>query len=210
MLSAWIDKAKSNTARVPNCSWKWPASPISFTPINYSDLVSDSEELASTTTEASSLFEDENTQSTATVHVNHAEVSTGTVKRSRESSPLDVQCDGTDANKKQLVLWRPSLAQLLERQRALIDGEVSTDHSLSNSLSNSSAVDSSSIHSTTSGPLDSLAIHAPSFIINPHLQSFNPHVPTSDPRLTCNHRHSQPPRLSSYSCNFNCAGTSQK
>ena len=210
MLSAWIDKAKCNIARVPNCSWKWPASPISFTPINYSDLVSDSEELASTTTEASSLFEGENTQSTATVHVNRAEVSTGTLKRSRESSPLDVQRDGTDANKKQLVLWRPSLAQLLERQRALIDGEVPTGHSLSNSLSHSSAVDGSSIHSTASGPLDSLAIHAPSFIISPHLQSFNPHVSTSDPRLTRNHRRSQPPRLSGYSRNFNCAGTSQK
>ena len=39
-----------------------------------------------------------------------------------------VHCDGDKANKKQLVLWKPSLAQLLEMQQSLIHGEVESEN----------------------------------------------------------------------------------
>ena len=55
-----------------------------------------------------------------------AGVKLDSLKRVRDTSPVDTLRDGCDASKKQLVLWKPSLAQLIERQQALTTGEVSS------------------------------------------------------------------------------------
>jgi hypothetical protein len=48
------------------------------------------------------------------------------LKRMRSHSPANSLPDEDDSNKRQLVLWQPSVAQLLERYEALSRGEVAS------------------------------------------------------------------------------------
>ena len=47
-------------------------------------------------------------------------------KRVRDSSPITPNRDGDEANKRQLVLWRPTIAKVLEMEANLRRGEVSS------------------------------------------------------------------------------------
>ena len=109
MLSAWIERAKVHSAHVANCSWKWPVPPTDFIPYNPTTNLSDIKELASTTTESTSLFDTDTSPVVPAVRVPairvcHTHASPEPVKRTHDSSPLDSQRDGDDASKKQLIL----------------------------------------------------------------------------------------------------------
>ena len=129
MLTAWIAKAQANSARIPNCSWSWPPSLHSLTlPID-SDSDSGSTDIASTTTEFDSEVNSAPLAQAVLARRVHAEVIPA--KRARDLSPVDSTCDGDEACKKQLVLWRPTVSQLLEAQHALSTGEVPSGCSIS-------------------------------------------------------------------------------
>ena len=75
-------------------------------------------------------------------------------KRSRDSSPLDTRRDSDNPSKKQLVLWRLSIRQLIEQQHALATGKVPSSSSISSHLhapvfSSREASRSSLTHSST-------------------------------------------------------------
>ena len=125
MLSAWICQAKINSSRIRNCSWTWPADPISYFPNDALLSDTDSDDLSSTTTECDSVFDEKPTLIPA-AQVSHALANLETFKRSHSSSPLDLRRDGNDPSKKQLVLWQPTVQQLLEQQHALMTGEVAS------------------------------------------------------------------------------------
>ena len=129
MLTAWIAKAQANSARISNCSWCWPASPHSLTSIVDSVSEAGSTNIDSTTTELDSILETEPASPIARTF--HARVDSSPLKRVRDSSPLDPKRDGDDAHKKQLVLWRPSISQLLEAQQVITTGEVPSGSSIS-------------------------------------------------------------------------------
>ena len=128
MLSAWIGKARLNSNLVPNCSWRWPVSP---SPDHGFDDDSGSISLSSTTTECDSLFHEDPVPQSRAIRAYGSRASILPSKRSRDASPADPQRDGDDPSKKQMVLWRPSIRQLLEQQRALATGEVPSGSSIS-------------------------------------------------------------------------------
>lgn len=76
-------------------------------------------------------------------HAFQAKIGKDILKRVRDTSPLDPQRDGDDPSKKQLVLWRPSLAKIMEMQAALKSGEVSSHstHSSSNPILSTRVLD---------------------------------------------------------------------
>ena len=213
MLSAWIERARINSTHVPNCSWTWSITPADFIPYIPTANLFDSEDLASTTTESTSLSEEEVPPSlppvevpvirVPAVQVHHANASIESVKRAHDSSPLDAQRDGGQANKKQLVLWHPSLAKLLEAQRALITGEVSTGHSLSNAPR-------TPLLSPAAGGQSNLCTTSVPSVSSPR---DDPRLRTLDPRILANRTnrsHSQPPSPLDYLHHVNVAETSEK
>ena len=150
-LSAWICKAKIKTAQLPDCSWKWPVSPLS----SYSfpdnlDYEDDSEgSVGSHASDSAGPFTESPSFSPRVA--SSFKIKTESLKRFRSPSPFDATRDGNSSNKKQLVFYKPTLEQLLERDKSLITGEVeSYDHttchrSLStNSLFSASFSESSS------------------------------------------------------------------
>ena len=129
MLTAWIAKAQANSASISNCSWSWPPSLHSLTlPID-SDSGSDSTDIASTTMEFGS--EVNSTPLTQAVLAQRAHAEVIPAKRARDLSPFDSTRDGDDAHKKQLVLWRPTVGQLMEAEHVLHTGEVPSGCSIS-------------------------------------------------------------------------------
>ena len=162
MLTTWIAQAQKNSSRVPTCSWRWPAPHLSLTPIADSSSDAESTDIASTATEFSSISEIESVPSSQAVLASHVHATLVSPKRSRNSSPVDSQRD-RDGPKKQLVLWRPSIGKLLEEQRALSSGEVSSG---------------SSISSIPPVPLTS---HAPTFTLNPRLRIDDPRLHATSP-----------------------------
>ena len=62
-----------------------------------------------------------------------AELEKDILKRVRDSSPVDPLRDGSESNKKQLVLWRPTIAKVLEMRAALRKGEVPSHSTRSSS-----------------------------------------------------------------------------
>ena len=158
-LSAWICKAKLKSTQHPDCSWKWPATPLSA--YSFPDNLDYEDSEGSVGSHASDsvgpLVEDPSfSKRVATAF----KVKTYSLKRSRSPSPSDASCDGSPSNKKQLVLYKPTLEQLLERDKSLITGEVesydrtkchnnfSTDSLFSASFSESSSKNNSSAAST--------------------------------------------------------------
>lgn len=131
MLTAWIARARENSARVSNSSWVWPSSPLSLSPTVDSNSESGSTDISSTTTELNS--ETESVPLEQAVLATHAHASLVPRKRvlDSDSSPIDSTRDGDDPSKKQMVLWQPTISQLLEAQQALSTGEVPTGHSVS-------------------------------------------------------------------------------
>lgn len=163
-LAAWIAKAQENSTRVSNCSWIWPSSPHSITPTTDSSSDSGSTDVASTVSESHPNLEVESAPPEPTVHTSRAHADLVSLKRTRDSSPFDSKRDGDDASKKQLVLWRPSINQILEEQRALSSGEVPSGTSIS------------------ATPRAPLASYAPSFTLDsrihdPRLRSTFPALP---------------------------------
>lgn len=65
----------------------------------------------------------------------HINSKRGTLKRARDSSPVDPLRDGNEDNKKQLVLWRPTIAKVLEMESNLRRGEVSCHFNPTNPIS---------------------------------------------------------------------------
>lgn len=163
MLAAWIAKAQENSSRNPNSSWCWPVSPRSLTPITDSISDSDSTDVASTTTEFNSISDIESAPPAQAVLASHARATLVPLKRTRDSSPVDSIRDGDDPSKKQLVLWRPSITQILEAQRALATGEISSGTSIS---------------STPHVPPPS---YASSFTLDPRLQNPRPRMISQAP-----------------------------
>ena len=163
MLSAWISKARLNSSLVTNCSWRWPVSPC---PSLDSDDAS-SMGLSSTTTECDSLFHEEPVPPSRAIRAFRTSAGLETSKRTRDSSPLDPRRDGNDASKKQLVLWRPTIQQLLEQQHALAMGEVASGSSISSSLPHAPATPlvsgspSSSFHHRLPMPDPRRHLHVP-------------------------------------------------
>lgn len=131
MLTAWIAKAQANSARIPNCSWSWPPSTLtSLSPIDsHSD--SDATDISSTVPEIESVSNHNPSPASPIARSFHAQVGPTSLKRTHNSSPIDPKRDGDDAHKKQLVLWHPSITQLLEAQQTLTTGEVPTGCSIS-------------------------------------------------------------------------------
>ena len=131
MLAAWIAKAQENSARVSNHSWCWPTSPHSLTATV--DSLSDAgfTDIASTDTELNSISETGSAPLAPAVLASHARATLVPLKRTRDSPPDDSTRDGDDPNKKQLVLWRPSVSKLLEVQHVLSTGEVPSGCSIS-------------------------------------------------------------------------------
>lgn len=170
MLSAWIGKARLNSRLVPDCSWRWPTSPMSN---HNSDDDASSVGLSSTSTECDSLFCEEPVPPSCTVRANRAQAGLETLKRSHDSSPLDPQRNGDDASKKQLVLWRPTISQLLEEQHALITGEVASGSSISHL---SRAPFSSSIPHAAGIPPSTISSHFPT--LDPRRRFHNPYSPS--------------------------------
>ena len=68
-------------------------------------------------------------------HALHANSEKGTLKRARDSSPVDPLHDGEKDSKRQLVLWRPTIAKVLEMEANLRRGEVSCHSNSSNPIS---------------------------------------------------------------------------
>ena len=186
MLSAWICQAKVNSSRVRNCSWTWPADPIPLFPNDTLLSDTDSDDLSSTTTECDSIFDEKPTLIPA-VRASHAQATLETVKRSHSPSPLDSQRDGNDPSKKQLVLWQPTVQQLLEQQHALMTGEVA---SYSRPLGS---------HCSST----STAATRPSSMLDPHLQLQAPYP------IRAHSSPSEPLKLLDYLHTANLAGTSK-
>ena len=123
-------------------------------------------ELSPMTTECDSLFNKGPVSPPHAVRTYRSQASFQPPKRSCDSSPFDPQCDGDDANKKQLVLWRPTISQLLEQQHALTTGEVSSGLSTSNFPCTS---------------LYSSPLHHRSSTLNPRRPSHVPYMPAKSP-----------------------------
>ena len=164
-LSAWICQAKIKTARTPNCTWKWPTPPLSAYSFP-SDLdYEDSEgSIGSHASDSRGPFSESPSFSRRIATA--FKVESNPLKRSRSPSPFDATRDGKLSNKKQLVLYKPTLAQILERETSLKTGVVesfnrtesrihySTDSLFSSRKSSISST--SSLHSTSEhDPVDS-------------------------------------------------------
>ena len=145
----------------PNCSWIWPSSPLSLSSIIDSSSDSGSTDISSTTTEFNSIPETKLACPEQAVLAACAHASLIPLKRTHDSSPIDSMHDGDDPSKKQLVLWRPTIAQLLEAQHILSTGEVSSG---------------SSISSTPHAPPST-----PSSTLDPRIRVLDPHLQTTSP-----------------------------
>ena len=131
MLAAWIAKAQVNSSRVADCTWVWPSTPFTNLSEAHSAAEIDSEDLASTVPERDSSPIENSPLPASSVQALRVQAATNIAKRSRNPSPIDAKCDGDEASKKQLVLWHPSIQQLLEAQHILSTGEVPSGHSIS-------------------------------------------------------------------------------
>ncbi|KAF8527113.1 hypothetical protein JB92DRAFT_3107932 [Gautieria morchelliformis] len=130
-LSAWIEKAKERSAKIPECSWSWPASPFTPFPIkDSSSSTSINDKWRSNHCELDTIFMESPSMSTRAAHAFSVNSQPNSPKRTRAPSLAHSQCDGDDSNKRQLVLWQLSAAQLLKRYEALSHGEVASGSSL--------------------------------------------------------------------------------
>ncbi|KAF8460464.1 hypothetical protein JB92DRAFT_2839226 [Gautieria morchelliformis] len=133
-LAAWIRKAKLKTAVLPKTSWKWPTPP---TPACFddSDGESSTDDLwPSNSSEHNTVLGESPEPAPRVARSFNAEVQASSPKRYRDFSPVDEARDGSEPNKKQLVLWQPSIVQLLERQLMLLRGESCGPSSTHNSV----------------------------------------------------------------------------
>jgi hypothetical protein len=126
-LSAWIEKAKARCAGIEG-SWFWLISP--FAPYPFEDDSSSISEddgwrpshrksdksfiecpRASSKLIAPHICTSFNSSTPAHfAHTFGIETQCNSPKRMRKSSPIDSHRDGDEANKKQVVLWQPSVA----------------------------------------------------------------------------------------------------
>ncbi|KAF8506257.1 hypothetical protein JB92DRAFT_2832963 [Gautieria morchelliformis] len=116
-LAAWIRKAKLKTAVLAKSLWKWPTPP---TPTCFND--SDGQSRTDDTWPSNSSEHD-------TVLGESPEPALNLTSSARVARSFNAEVqvrDGSEPNKKQLVLWQPSIAQLLERQLMLLRGEILT------------------------------------------------------------------------------------
>jgi len=125
-LSTWICKAKVKSDQLPMSSWNWPPPP-DYSCTSSSDKESDNE---SAGYESNSSIFDTTLNETPELprrvaQAFRAETERNNLKRGREFSPEDNLRDGSDSNKKQLILWQPSIAQLLEMHHSMINDEIS-------------------------------------------------------------------------------------
>jgi hypothetical protein len=67
--------------------------------------------------------------SACTAHAFSIDSQPDSLKRMRAQSPASSHLNGDNSNKKQLILWQPSVAQLLERYEALSCSEVASGSS---------------------------------------------------------------------------------
>ena len=140
-LAAWIAQARLQSSRLPSCSWSWPATPTDPDPVTAphtlnttpshepeSDDEASTENSSLSSAEPDTLFSENPEPPRRVAHAFQVATSQDGIKRSRDVSPIDPSRDGCDANKRQLVLWNPTPAQLIEREQALACGEVSSHY----------------------------------------------------------------------------------
>ncbi|KAF8529971.1 hypothetical protein JB92DRAFT_2859090, partial [Gautieria morchelliformis] len=131
-LAAWIGMAKIHCALIPNCSWEWPPSPVDL-PVSNNDQSTEQDDgdwEPNSTPEDVALVESAE-PSTRVANAFHSSTEQDALKRSRDTSPFDHCRDGSDSNKKQVVLWQPTDTQLIEQREALARGEVESYHASS-------------------------------------------------------------------------------
>ena len=63
-------------------------------------------------------------------HAFWAKVGSDIKKRAHDLSPANEHHDGEKSNKRQVVLWNPTLAQLLEMREALVFGKTNSYQSV--------------------------------------------------------------------------------
>lgn len=139
-LAAWIAQARLQSSHIPSCSWSWPAAPTNPDPITVphsldttpshelgSDDEASTENSSLSSAEPDTLF-GENAPPRCVAHAFQVATSQDGTKRSRNNSPIDPSCNGCNANKRQLILWKPTPAQLIEREQALACSKVSSNY----------------------------------------------------------------------------------
>ena len=78
---------------------------------------------------------------TCAMHAFWAEVEGDIKKQAHDLSPADEEGDGKKPNEKQMVLWNPTLVQLLEMREALVFGKTNSYQSRSSIRNNYPFVD---------------------------------------------------------------------
>ena len=125
-LAVWISQAKLSSLNNPGHTWLWPAPPRPSSSNHSSD--SSDEHWIPNSSSLDTVFSEASLPPRHTAHAFHTHVERDIKKRVRELSPTNESRDGDSTNKRQLVFWKPSLAQLLELQQSLIHGEVESEN----------------------------------------------------------------------------------
>ena len=125
-LTVWISQAKLSSLNNLVHSWLWPALPYLSSSIHSSD--SSDERWIPNSSSLNTMFSETSLPPRHTSCAFHTHIECDIKKWVHELSLADESHDGDNANKRQLVLWKPSLAQLLELQQAFIHGEVKSEN----------------------------------------------------------------------------------
>ena len=144
-FTVWISQARLNPLDDTGYSWLSPAPPHPSSTINPSSpfdnyWVSISSSLGTTFTKASLPLQ----------HVTcafHFHIGSDVKRQVRILSLIATFSNGTSANKKQLILWKSGLAQLLELQQSLIHSGIESENGLCTAKNLQSHMLSATLHS---------------------------------------------------------------
>ena len=130
-LATWICKAKYNTIRYCSKSWKWPE-PLAYSLIYPEDSRYSTEDSTwSPNLSTADLSLPESIEAPIrTTRTFWAKVESDIKKRACDLSPADEHRDGEKSDKRQVVLWNPTLVQLLEMREALVFGKTNSYQSV--------------------------------------------------------------------------------
>ena len=181
-LTAWISRAKLNSLDNPGHSWLWPAPPRPLSMVPSSNSSSNNHWIPNSSS-LDTTFSEASLPPRHVARALHAEVERNIKKRIRDLSLINEARDSDKANKKQLVLWKPSLARLLEMQQAIITDSVESENgprAMENLLPRVSSAFLHS-HSQTADP----CITTPPPSPEPSLANANNHASSNNNPLGC-------------------------